>query len=67
MRLGMRRRDNWAERVVRVQVALSSAGERVEPPSEEDGWPARLIHAGTALLGVSGALLAGCLRRHLQQ
>jgi hypothetical protein len=63
----MLRPDNWTARLVRVQVALSTAGERIELAGEEDRWPARLIHAGAVLLGASGAVLAAWLRRRLQQ
>jgi hypothetical protein len=62
---GARRRDGWVARLMQAQVTLSSLSARVEAPSAEDRWPARLIHAGAVLIGVSGAVLATWLRRRL--
>ena len=60
-----RRRDGWVARLVQAQLAASGLGIKVESPTGEDRWPARLIHAGAVLIGVSGAVLATWLRRHL--
>ena len=66
-RHGMRCRDTWTARLVRVHVALSSVGIQIEPAGREDRWPARLIHAGAVLIGTSGVVLTAWLRRRLQQ
>jgi hypothetical protein len=62
---GARRRDGWVAHLVQVQLAMGNLGARGESPTAEDRWPARLIHAGTVLIGVSGLVLATWLRRRL--
>jgi hypothetical protein len=60
-----RRRDRWAARLVRVQLAMSGLAARVESPAREDRWPARLMQAGAVLIGVGSLLLATWVRRRL--
>ena len=62
---GARHQRDWVARLMQVQLAVSSLGAKAESPVAADRWPARLIHAGTVLIGVSGAVLATWLSRHL--
>jgi hypothetical protein len=50
---------------MQAQLALNTLGTRHEPPTGADSWPARLIHAGAVLIGLSGVVLATWLRQRL--
>ena len=58
-----RRWDGWVACLTRAQLTLRILGATVEAPSVEDRWPARLIHVGAVLIGVSGVMLATWLQR----
>jgi hypothetical protein len=49
--------------LVRMQLLLATArAERAAPGTET--WPARCVHLGTTLAGVSALVLLAALRRH---
>jgi hypothetical protein len=57
------RRDRWVASLVRVQLAASGLAARAESPVTEDQWPALLMQAGAALIGVGGLLVVIRMRR----
>jgi hypothetical protein len=63
--LDSRRRDEWLARLVRVHLAAQGFVVPAEPCDSDDRWPARLMHAGTVVMVVSGLVLIAWLRRHL--
>ena len=54
----------WIARLVRLQLAVRG-GVQDSQADAEAIWPARLVHAGIALVSAGALLLAAWLRRHL--
>jgi hypothetical protein len=59
-----RRQDEWLARLVRVHLAAQGFVAPTVSIDSDDRWPARLMHAGAAMMLVSGLVLAAWLRRH---
>jgi hypothetical protein len=58
-------RDRWVACLVRAQLVVVGLAAGAESPVTEDQWPARLLLAGAALIGVGGLLVASWVRRRL--